>query len=167
MAKSNKSIHFAGMLITLSALWLLLSGHYTPLLLALGLLSVLLVAWLSVRMQLLEYDRPQVLIQTLRSIPYGFWLLKEIIKSNIDVIKRILHPGLPISPQLVDIKSSQFADLPRVVYANSITLTPGTISIDVQGEYIEVHALAESGIDGLTTGEMDRRISEIEAKGYA
>ena len=165
--KENKIIHIGGLLITLSALWLLLSGHYTPLLLELGLISVSLVTYLTIRMQLLEYDRPDVFMQTLRSIPYAFWLLKEIFKSNIDVIKRILHPNLPISPQLVDIKSSQFADLPRVVYANSITLTPGTISIDVQGEYIEVHALSESGIEGLASGDMDRRISEVEAKGYA
>lgn len=167
MVKQAKSIHVAGMVITLAALWLLLSGHYTPLVTGLGLLSVLLVAWISIRMGLLEYDQPDVFRQTVRSVPYGFWLLKEIIIANIDVIKRILDPALPISPRLVDIPSTQVDDLARVAYANSITLTPGTISIDVEGKYIEVHTLAESGVEGLMTGEMDKRITAVEAKGYA
>lgn len=167
MVKQAKSIHVAGMVITLVALWLLLSGHYTPLVTGLGLLSVLLVAWISIRMGLLEYDQPDVFRQTVRSVPYGFWLLKEIILANIDVIKRILDPTLPISPRLVDIPSTQVDELARVAYANSITLTPGTISIDVEGKYIEVHTLSESGVDGLMAGEMDKRITEVEAKGYA
>lgn len=167
MVKQAKSIHVAGMVITLVALWLLLSGHYTPLVTGLGLLSVLLVAWISIRMGLLEYDQPDVFRQTVRSVPYGFWLLKEIILANIDVIKRILDPTLPISPRLVDIPSTQVDELARVAYANSITLTPGTISIDVEGKYIEVHTLSESGVEGLMAGEMDKRITEVEAKGYA
>ncbi|MEQ8290542.1 MAG: Na+/H+ antiporter subunit E [Gammaproteobacteria bacterium] len=167
MIKQAKSIHVAGMVITLVALWLLLSGHYTPLVTGLGLLSVLLVAWISIRMDLLEYDQPDVFRQTVRSVPYGFWLLKEIVLANIDVIKRILDPTLPISPRLVDIPSTQVDELARVAYANSITLTPGTISIDVEGKYIEVHTLSENGVEGLMTGEMDKRITEVEAKGYA
>ncbi|MEQ8427701.1 MAG: Na+/H+ antiporter subunit E [Gammaproteobacteria bacterium] len=167
MIKQAKSIHVAGMVITLVALWLLLSGHYTPLVTGLGLLSVLLVAWISIRMDLLEYDQPDVFRQTVRSVPYGFWLLKEIVLANIDVIKRILDPKLPISPRLVDIPSTQVDELARVAYANSITLTPGTISIDVEGKYIEVHTLSENGVEGLMTGEMDKRITEVEAKGYA
>lgn len=167
MVKQAKSIHVAGMVITLVALWLLLSGHYTPLITGLGLLSVLLVSWISLRMGLLEYNQPDVFRQTVRSVPYGFWLLKEIILANIDVIKRILDPELPVSPRVVHIQSTQADELARVAYANSITLTPGTISVDVEGTYIEVHTLAESGVEGLMTGEMDKRITEVEAKGYA
>ena len=85
----------------------------------------------------------------------------------MDVIKRILNPKLPISPRIVWIKSTQKDELARVAYANSITLTPGTISIDVEGNDIEVHALSESGVEGLATGDMDQRISKVEAKGYA
>ena len=161
-----KLIHISGMLITLATLWLLLSGHYTPLLLFLGVVSILLVAIVSLRMELIEYDKPDVFRQTLRSIPYGFWLLLEIFKSNIDVCKRILNPALPISPRLIRVKSSQIADLPRTVYANSITLTPGTISIDVEADEIEVHALAAAASESLATGEMDKRISAVEKKAY-
>ncbi len=167
MSNSHKSIHVAGMLITLAALWLLLSGHYTVLVTSLGMLSVILTGWLSARMGLLEYEQPDVFRQTVRSVPYGFWLLKEIILSNIDVIKRILNPELPISPQVVLLPSTQTDELARVAYANSITLTPGTISIDVEGKFIEIHALSESGVEGLMSGEMDKRITAVEDRGYA
>ena len=162
----NKIIHIGGMVITLLALWLLLSGHYTPLMLGLCALSIFLVVFVSLRMKLLDYNQPDALLQALRSIPYGFWLIKEILKSNIDVIKRILNPKLPISPKIVWVKSTQLDELARVAYANSITLTPGTISIDVEGDEIEVHSLSESGIEGLMTGEMDKRITEVDKKGY-
>ena len=166
MIDSNKIIHISGMVITLLALWLLLSGHYTPLILTLGGVSITLVVIISLRMKLIEYDKPDVFRQTFRSIPYGFWLLKEIFISNIDVCKRILNPKLPISPRLVKITSTQRNDLARTAYANSITLTPGTISIDVEGKDIEVHALSEVGVNGLATGDMDKRITEVEGKGY-
>ena len=80
------------------------------------------------------------------------------------MIKRILNPKLPISPQWVTIQTTQDSDFSKVIYANSITLTPGTISMDVYGDKIDVHALSESGVDGLATGEMDKRVSKVEKK---
>ena len=164
MVDRNKIIHIGGLLISLGILWLLLSGHYTPLLLSLGLLSVILVTIISLRMNLIVYDEPEVFIQILSYIPYGFWLILEILKSNIDVCKRILNPSLPIKPALIKVLASQQGELAKVTYANSITLTPGTISIDVDGDTIEVHALADTGITGLETGEMDKRITKAEQK---
>ena len=162
MSERNKIIHIVGLVVKLTILWLFLSGHYTPLLLSLGLLSVILITIICLRMNLIAYDQPEVLFQITRFVPYGLWLTIEILKSNIDVCKRILNPKLPISPRLITVKSSQLGDLARVTYANSITLTPGTISIDVDGRDIEVHALSEVGVEGLSTGEMDKRISKVE-----
>lgn len=162
MLDRNKFSRITSLLISLALLWLLLSGHYTPLLLSLGLLSIILVTVISLRMNLIAYDQPETFLQFIKYIPYGFWLMFEILKSNIDVCKRILHPALPISPRWIMIKSSQRSELGKVIYANSITLTPGTISIDVEGSAIEVHALSEIGVEGLATGEMDERISKVE-----
>ncbi len=162
MLDRNKFVHITGLVISLAILWLLLSGHYTPLLLFLGLLSIILVTIISLRMNLIAYDQPEIVFQFIKYIPYGFWLVVEILKSNIDVCKRILNPKLPINPDLITVKSSQRSDLAKVAFANSITLTPGTISIDVEGNNIEVHSLAEIGIEGLETGEMDKRISRAE-----
>jgi multicomponent Na+:H+ antiporter subunit E len=162
MLDRNKFYHIASLFVTLVILWLLLSGHYTPLLLTLGLLSILLVTLISLRMNLIAYDQPETFLRFMKYIPYGFWLIIEILKSNIDVCKRILNPNLPVSPKWVTIKSSQFSEFGKIVYANSITLTPGTISIDVEDDNIDIHALSEIGVEGLTTGDMDNRISRAE-----
>ena len=102
----------------------------------------------------------------IKFIPYGFWLIIQILKSNIDVCRRILNPKLPINPQLVKVKSTQTSNLAKVIYANSITLTPGTISIDLDGSEIEVHSLSEKGVDELKTGTMDKKITDAEANPY-
>jgi multicomponent Na+:H+ antiporter subunit E len=93
---------------------------------------------------------------------YWGWLVWQIIKSNIDVARVILSPSLPISPNVVRVKASQRTTLGLVTYANSITLTPGTVSMYLDGDIIEVHALTESGARELKDGEMDRRVSAIE-----
>ena len=159
MIGRKKFYHITSLFISLAILWVLLSGYYTGLLLSLGLFSTLFVTFISLRKGLLPYEQQENFFQFMKYIPYGFWLVIEILKSNIDVIKRILSPSLPISPRWVTIKSSQTSEFGEVVYANSITLTPGTISIDVNDNNIDVHALSESGVDGLATGEMDKRVS--------
>jgi|TARA_B100001996_G_scaffold43834_1_gene31669 multicomponent Na+:H+ antiporter subunit E len=144
----------------------MLSGHYTLLQLSLGLLSVLIVTIISSRMNLIIFDQPILQLYFIKFIPYGFWLMIQILKSNIDVCIRILNPKLPINPQLVTVKSTQASNLAKVIYANSITLTPGTISIDLDGSEIEVHSLSETGVDGLKTGVMDKKITNSEANPY-
>ena len=144
----------------------MLSGHYTLLQLSLGLLSVLIVTIISSRMNLIIFDQPILQLYFIKFIPYGFWLMIQILKSNIDVCIRILNPKLPINPQLVTVKSTQTSNLAKVIYANSITLTPGTISIDLDGSEIEVHSLSETGVDGLKTGVMDKKITNSEANPY-
>jgi multicomponent Na+:H+ antiporter subunit E len=98
----------------------------------------------------------------LRALLYIPWLILEVVKSNIDVARRILDPRLPISPRVIEVQASQRRDIGRVIYANSITLTPGTVSIDTDGDRITVHALTEEAAAGLLTGEMDRRVTRFE-----
>jgi multicomponent Na+:H+ antiporter subunit E len=99
---------------------------------------------------------------SLRALVYLPWLLWQIAKANLDVARRILDPRLPIDPRVIRVRASQRRDLARVIYANSITLTPGTVSIDVAGDRITVHALTREAAEGLATGEMDRRVSRVE-----
>jgi multicomponent Na+:H+ antiporter subunit E len=127
---------------------------------------VLIVAFISSRMNLIIFDQPILQLYFIKFIPYGFWLIIQILKSNIDVCKRILDPKLPINPQLVKIKSTQASNLAKVIYANSITLTPGTISIDLDGSEIEVHSLSKKGVAGLKKGIMDKKITDAEANPY-
>ena len=96
---------------------------------------------------------------------YWLWLFKEIALANIDVTKRILAPNLPINPQLFRVKATQHNELGKVIFANSITLTPGTVTVDIDGDEFLVHALSDATKDDLETGEMDRRVTELEGAG--
>ena len=147
--------------ITLFAVWLLWSGHYTPLLISLGVLSCLLVVAISHRMRVVDAEAHPVDIAG-RFLLYLPWLLWAIVKANLDVARRILDFRLPISPRLIRVKASQKSDLGQVIYANSITLTPGTVSVDLEKGEILVHALTRECAEDLQTGEMDRRVAALE-----
>lgn len=145
----------------LFAVWLLLSGHYTPLLLALGLLSTLLVVLLATRADLIDREMQPVLLKP-SVLLYWVWLGREIIKSNIDVSRRIMDPRMPISPNIFTIRAAQKTDLGRATYANSITLVPGTVTMDVDGDVFTVHALTREATEDLKHGEMNRRVCSVE-----
>jgi multicomponent Na+:H+ antiporter subunit E len=85
----------------------------------------------------------------------------EIIKANIDVAKRIMLPSMAVTPTMIRVTASQKSDLGLVIYANSITLTPGTISVDIANGEILVHALSREGAESLLDGEMDRRVTRM------
>jgi multicomponent Na+:H+ antiporter subunit E len=152
--------HAVSLSVALFALWLLLSGHYEPLIIGLGAASCIFVALIALRMDVADREGHPVHL-TWRSLIYWPWLAWEIVKSNIEVARLVLDPALPISPRVIKVKASQAEDLGRVIYANSITLTPGTVSIDVRRDTIEVHALTKSLAESLETGEMDRRVSDM------
>ncbi|MGH6953964.1 MAG: Na+/H+ antiporter subunit E, partial [Alphaproteobacteria bacterium] len=108
----------------LLVLWYLLSGHDELLLLSLGGASAVAVALIAWRKDWLDREGHPIHL-TWRAPAYWAWLAWQIVKSNVDVARRCLDPRLPISPTLVTLKASQGSDLGRVIYANSITLTPG------------------------------------------
>ena len=141
--------------------WFMLSGHTEALLIVLGILSTLLSVFLSKRMNIIDHESyPFHLSMPL--LRYFFYLGKEIIKANIDVLKRILKPGPPISPQVVKLPASKQTDLSKVIYANSITLTPGTVTLELVGDEIKVHALSKEGAADLQTGEMAKAVPDKE-----
>jgi len=156
--------HAIALTLVLLAVWLLNSGHYTVLMISFGVASCLFVVWLSVRMGIV--DDEGVPIHLLPRLPmYLPWIAKEVVKANLDVARRILSPGPPdVSPRLFDAPTTQHSDLGRVLYANSITLTPGTVSIRVHGTKITVHAIADEVADDLLAGEMDRRVTRLEGE---
>jgi multicomponent Na+:H+ antiporter subunit E len=154
-------MHAAGFGIALFALWLLLSGHGEPFLIALGLLSSGGVLFVARRMGFVDAAtfHSSLLIRLPR---YWLWLMVEIVKSNIAVARVILHPRLPISPQVIDVTASQRSEIGRVTFANSITLTPGTITLALDHDKVAVHALTREAAADLATGEMDRRVTVAE-----
>ena len=147
--------------IVCAVLWVLLSGMMKPLMLAFGLSSCLFVAWIVSRLQVTD-SKEQAFAIFVRLLTYIPWLAREIVISNIDVAKRIWAKEMPISPTIMTVNASQKTALGLVIHANSITLTPGTLSIDVEDGAIEVHALAAESLDALHEGEMDRRVARLE-----
>ncbi|GAA6172900.1 Na+/H+ antiporter subunit E [Colwellia sp. KU-HH00111] len=147
--------------LTLAAFWLLNSGHYTNLLLILGLASVVLVLIIARRMDVVDHEsQPIHLTPTI--FGYYIWLIKAIVEANITVLKHIWLGNDSISPTLEKITISQQTDMGKVIYANSITLTPGTVAIDLCDNEIIVHGLLRQDIESLKSGEMDRRVSQLE-----
>lgn len=154
-------LHTLSLSLVLAALWLLLSGHYQPFILVLGLVSIVVVIAVSLRMDVVDHEGHPVHL-TPKCLTYWPWLGWEIIKANIDVARRIVDPSMPISPTVIRVKAGQKTEVGKVMYANSITLTPGTVSVNVEGEEITVHALTREGAESLQSGEMDRRVCEVE-----
>ena len=145
--------------------WHLWSGHYTPLIEFFSIASTLLVLFLTVRMGTVDEEGSPLAWVHLRTVVYIPWLLIEIAKANVDVAGRILRPSLPIRRRIIRVKSTQRTGVGRVVFANSITLTPGTVSVIVDDDEITVHALCDKAADGLLSGEMDERVTRWEGRG--
>ena len=143
-------------------MWLLMSGHYdSRLLLSLGAASVAGVALLVLRMRLPDREgAPFHVVPGL--LLYLPWLVLEVLKSNLAVARVILSPRMPIRPRIVDFHGHQKTDLGRFIYANSITLTPGTITVRLDADGFRIHALTKEALDGTEEGEMDRRVCRLE-----
>lgn len=147
----------------LFAFWLLLSGHYTVWLVAAGGIISILLALVARRFGFADEEGHPV-GRLLGGLAYWPWLAREIVKSAIGVTRIILDPKLPISPQLFHTKVSARTPVGIATYANSITLTPGTITVEIdraQDRFL-VHALTREGAADVEAGEMDRRVARFE-----
>lgn len=147
-----------GFTLLLCIFWISLSGYFTPLMLGLGFASVALTVFLAKRMDLI--DDESYPFHLFSQFPAFFiYILNEIVKANIDVVKRIMTPS-SISPQLIDIPVPQKSDLGRVIYANSITLTPGTVSVALSKDTLTIHALTKEAAEDLAAGSMAKNIPD-------
>ena len=146
----------------LFAFWLLLSGFFTAFLMLAGVGASLAVVLFARRMDVVDHEGHPVHLAPHALLVYWPWLFKEIAKSALTVAAIIVRPSLPISPTLVRVRATQKTDVGRTVFANSITLTPGTISVEVGREEFLVHALTREGARELSAGDMDRRVTEFE-----
>ncbi len=136
------------LLLVLALYWLTLSGYFdNTVLFVMGGISVLVVVALTARMKLL--DEETVPYSHVKALGYYAWLFKEIIKANVSVVKAVLNPDMQISPSVFTVDMPHNTDIGKTVFANSITLTPGTISVEMQDGKIYVHAL----LDELTSVE--------------
>ena len=155
-------LHAISLGLALAILWALLSGMFEPLLLGLGLISIVLTIWIAHRMDVVDHEGHPIHLGP-RAIFYFPWLMKEIGKANWDVAKIILSPKMNIQPHIFKTKASQQSDVGLTTYANSITLTPGTVTITMEEDgTFEVHALTDAAREGVETLDMDKRCTAME-----
>ena len=151
-----------GIALVLFALWLLMSGVYNPLTIGFGVASVLLVVFVMRRMDGVDQDRPEIHLNPLGVFGYLVWLLVEIARANWAVTKVILSPAMPIRQHLFPVTYSQKSDVGQVIFANSITLTPGTITVEIEPKHFFVHALSFAPHDLVALADMDARVRATE-----
>lgn len=150
--------------LVMFAFWLMLSGYLDAFHLVTGLLSSLFVAWIS--SDLLcgrDFRLGSALAWLGRFIAYLPWLMWEILKANVDLVRLTLSPSMPIDPSIIKIRPAIKTDLNKTVLANSITLTPGTVTMDVNkdGEFT-VHAISKEAAQSLLDGHMPDKVMAVE-----
>ncbi|MEO1282410.1 MAG: Na+/H+ antiporter subunit E [Pseudomonadota bacterium] len=156
-------MRLVGLSACLLIYWLALSGHYTPFLITMGVCSIALVLWFSVRIGIIDGEgQPFELL--IAAVTYWPWLIVEIYKSALSVTRILISPSLPISPTMTRVIAKQRTSAGLATYANSITLTPGTITTHVNGAELIVHAITEGGAIDLEGGEMDARVKKFEGQ---
>lgn len=157
-------LHALSLSILLAVLWILLSGLHTAghaLIAGLGAGSVIAVVAIAHRMDVIDREGHPVHLAW-RSLAYWPWLAKQIAKANWDVARIILSPRMRVAPRVIRVTASQPDELGHVIYANSITLTPGTVTLSVEAGTLEVHALTQRAATDLERGEMDRRVTAMQ-----
>ena len=151
--------------IALVLVWLVWSGHFDkPFILLLGLISCIFSLYLSYRMRIVDEEGAPAQLGLRPFLSYAPWLAKEIAKSNWEVTKIILSPGMPMQRNMVTVTAHPKTQLGRVILANSITLTPGTVSVSMEDDEILIHALSFEGAAEDISGNMDRRVQALERR---
>lgn len=151
--------HIISLGALLFALWLALSGQLNVLMISLGLASTIVIIAIAHRMDNIDRETYPAHM-TLLLLRFWLFLAREIIIANIDVIKRIFRPGKNISPQLFELPLTLKSDVSRVIYANAITLTPGTVSANLDKRTVTVHTLSIEAAQDLYSGRMARAVPE-------
>ncbi|GGY54810.1 Na+/H+ antiporter subunit E [Parvularcula lutaonensis] len=151
------------LMLALAALWLLLSGYWNKAtLVGFGAFSVAVTLWFADRAETIDREGVPTSVFP-RIISYMAWLILEIGKANVMVVREVVRPQIRLAPKLIRVPATQPSDLTKTIFANSVTLTPGTVTVDVREDCLLIHALDESfaDIDGISA--MGAKVSRLEA----
>jgi multicomponent Na+:H+ antiporter subunit E len=151
------------LVLLLIAAWVLWSGYLKPLLLGLGALSCLLTVWIVRRMGYFD-DETFAFHYDWRLLGFWAWLGLEVVKSSIEVARVVLRPRIEVEPSLVDVDGRELGPVDLAVLGNSITLTPGTLTLDAHEGRLLVHTLTADGAAALQGGEMLRRVAALRTR---
>jgi len=161
--KQSRFTPFVLTFLILAFFWVLFSGKFDLFHLSLGIVSCLIVSAVSHKLLYPDGVKPKFLIFWLRFAGYIPWLLYQIFLANLQVLYIVFHPRMKdlINPQIIEFRSKLKSDVSRTTFANSITLTPGTItvSVSVMGKFA-VHCINDKAGQSLP-GEMEERVGKV------
>ena len=165
MFKSYKqSNHLIKVFIVVFVFWLILSGITSIGMITLGLLSSLFIIFAINKMDIIDHETSLLNFRPLKLLIYFFWLIKEMILANILVCYYIISPKVKTKPSIIKLKASQKSTVGKVLYANSITFTPGTVTIDIDQDNLTVHVLSETFKNSILKNTMDAKVKSTESK---
>lgn len=141
--------------------WLAWSGHVDPLLLGLGVLSAFFATYLGSRLHVIDEEGFPFAL-TWRLVSFIPWVIWQIVVANVQVARIILSPTMGLHSQLVRVRASQRTEIGRVIHANTITITPGTVTLDVRDDILVVHALTDAHADADAAGVINERVRKLE-----
>tara|TARA_B100000959_G_scaffold10534_1_gene10605 strand:+ start:590 stop:1093 length:504 start_codon:yes stop_codon:yes gene_type:complete len=150
--------------IVMFAFWILLSGEFTFILITSGVVASLITAYLSHDIFIGKADLKTETGRVFKFIVYIPWLLWEIILANVEIAYLVLSPKPLVDPQIVRFKNDLKTDLGIVTLAHSITLTPGTVTVEANREEFVIHAIWQKSADGIIGGEMQQKVKKIEGE---
>lgn len=153
--KSSYPKQFIANSLALYSVWLMISGKYDLAHLVLGIMVSCGVAWLNTGYPHSPFHN----FPWVRQILYAPWLFLRIIESSLHLTKLILSPSLPIKPKFITYRSHLKQQGAIVLLGNSLTLTPGTITVEINGNQLLVHSIDEASCEDLTSGRMERKIA--------
>lgn len=159
--------HLAILTIVLFVFWVLLSGKMDIKFLTYGLLTAIVSAWICVPLLLMpNHDGTKKYfifdVSLGKYAMYWLWLLNEVRKANIDVVKAVVRSEMDINPQLSRFRIKFDNPMAYTTLANSITLTPGTVTLNVTEDGLyEVHSLNDGFAEGLLEGGMQKKIADL------
>ena len=159
--------HLVVLTCVLFFFWILLSGKFDLKFLTYGVLTAVISAWICVPLLLLPnakgtkkyfiFDVPLA-----KYAVYWLWLLHEVVKANIDVVKATVKSEMVINPRVIRFRIKMDNPMAHATLANSITLTPGTVTLNVTEDGLyEIHALTDGAAEGLLEGGMQKRIADL------
>lgn len=168
--KAHKKLYFKIRSIFLQAsilliIWLVFSGKYDVMHITFGIVGVILVILMNYRLSRVnlfpEREEPNIPIKIYRLPVYILWLVKEIFLANLQVAYLVIHPEMPIEPKLLTFRTKLPSASAKVILGNSITITPGTLTVDIEHNKFLVHCLTPRSAGSLQTGDMQMRIMKL------
>jgi len=171
------TVHTVLQFVFLMGFWLLLSGHYDFFHISMGVFSGLMVTALNLRLRRFHFFREEIqqaearlkrqypaTLRPLRFLFYIGWLFWQILVASLQVAYAVLRPRMPIDPSLVIFKTRLPNTSARVILGNSITLTPGTITVQISGDEFVVHALMDVSASGIVDGSLPGQVARLYEK---